>query len=149
VRKRLFGLTPEERAGAAPGRGIYTPEHTERTYTALLERAEPVLRSGRTAILDATFAARRRREDARSFARGLGARACFVETRCAREEALRRLARREAEGRDPSDAGPALYARSVEGFEPPTEWPQAERSAVETDHAAWLEEVRELAARLR
>lgn len=149
VRKRLFGIALGERAAAPPGRGIYTPEHTERTYAALLERAEPVLRSGRTAILDATFASRRRRDAARAFARELGVEAHFVEARCAREVALERLARREAEGRDPSDAGPALYDRSVEHFEPPTEWPEAQRAAVDTGRADWRETLHALAGRLR
>ena len=133
TRKRLAGVAPEDRAGAAPGAGIYTAEWTERTYAALLERAEPVVASGRAALLDATWASARQRAAARAFAERVGAQAWIVEVRCAEATALERLRRREREGRDPSDAGPELLARSRAQFEPPDEWPAARRLALASD----------------
>lgn len=133
VRKRLAGLAAEARASAPPGQGIYTREWNERTYAGLLERAVPVLRSGRAALLDASFAAAADRRRAREAAGALGAEAWLVEVRCSEAVARERLARRAREGRDPSDAGPELLATSLARFEPPHEWPAARRQAADSD----------------
>jgi predicted kinase len=134
TRKRLAGLAPDARAGAAAGgEGIYTDAWNERTYRALLDRAEPVVASGRAALLDATYARAGDRAAARAFAEEAGAEAWLVEARCGETAARERLARRAREGSDPSDAGPELLAPSVAGFEPPDEWPAARRLAVATD----------------
>jgi aminoglycoside phosphotransferase family enzyme/predicted kinase len=137
VRKRLLGLAPEARAGDEWQRGAYAPEHTERTYAGLLARARPVLASGRTAILDATFSRRRWREAAAGLAAELGSAAFLVEARCAADVARARLARRAAAGLDPSDAGPETYAPSARDYEPPDEWPADRRAVVETDRDDW------------
>jgi hypothetical protein len=131
TRKRLAGLAPEERP--APGVGLYTPERIERTYAALLERAGQIAASGRAALLDATWASARQRAAARALAGRLGAEAWLVELRCAEATILERLRRRVREGRDPSDAGPELLARSRAEFEPPDEWPAARRLVLQTD----------------
>jgi aminoglycoside phosphotransferase family enzyme/predicted kinase len=117
VRKREAGLAPTDRAAAGPQRGIYTPEWTERVYAGLLERARPVVASGRTAILDGTFGTRAHRRHARAAADALNVGVRFVETRCPPALARERLARRAAAGADPSDAGPELHAQSLAGFE--------------------------------
>jgi aminoglycoside phosphotransferase family enzyme/predicted kinase len=145
VRKRLAGLAPSARAASTWGGGIYTPEWTKRVYDALLERADPVLASGRVAVLDATFATRSMREAAWSWARARGARAFLIETTCSAPEVLRRLALRERAGRDPSDAGPSLYERSARSFEPPDEWPPGDRFVVATDAPGWRSRARALA----
>jgi len=136
TRKRLAGLAPDARAGAAAGEGLYTDPWNERTYRALLERAEPVVASGRAALLDATYARARDRAAARAFAEAAGAAAWLVEARCGEATARERLARRARDGSDPSDAGPDLLARSRAGFEPPEEWPAARRLVVATDAPA-------------
>jgi aminoglycoside phosphotransferase family enzyme/predicted kinase len=133
TRKRLAGLAPEDRAGAAPGAALYTAEWTERTYAGLLERAEPVVASGRAALLDATWASARQRGAARAFAARVRAAAWLVEVRCGEAAALERLRRRARAGRDPSDAGPELLARSRAQFEPPDEWPPGFRLVLESD----------------
>jgi hypothetical protein len=99
----------------------------------MLERARPVLASGRVAILDATFSRRDRRAEARALAAELGCAAFLVETRADPERTLERLAARRAAGGDPSDAGPETYAHSVRTFESVDEWPEAERAVVWTD----------------
>jgi len=115
------------------GAGIYTTDWTDRTYAGLLERAEPVVASGRAALLDATFAEAARRRAVLAFAAGLGAPAWLVEVRCAEATALARLARRAREGRDASDAGPELLAASIARFEAPAEWPRERHLVVESD----------------
>ncbi len=145
VRKRLAGLAPTARSRDRFAEGLYDPTHVERVYAGLFERAAPVLDSGRIALLDATWSRAADRERARRFARERGMDAFFVETRCAASVARERLARREAQGADPSDAGPQFYARSAARFEPPEEWPAAERRVVETDRADWRKLLRAIA----
>jgi aminoglycoside phosphotransferase family enzyme/predicted kinase len=133
VRKRLAGLAPEIRATAGTGQGIYTAAWNEKTYAALLERAEPVLSSGRPALLDATYSAAAERRRAFARAAELGAPVWLVEVRCSEAVARERLARRAREGRDPSDAGPERLASSLARFEPPDEWPAQRRRLVHSD----------------
>lgn len=148
TRKRMAGLAATDRTGAALGGGIYQKAISDRVYHGLLERAAPVTVSGRVAILDAAFAQARRRLAALAWARERQIPAFLVEVVCAGEAALERLARREAMARDPSDAGPALYAWSARSFEPPEEWPAERRTRICTDGTAWLNEILALAARL-
>jgi len=148
VRKRLLGLAPDEHASAGWNAGAYAPEAVARTYAALLERARPVLASGRPVILDATFARRARRDEARALAAELGCPVFLVETTADRENTLARLERRRAAGHDPSDAGPEAYAPSVRSFEPPEEWPADRRATVRSDHEGWLDALDEVARRL-
>lgn len=148
VRKRLAGLPAEARASAAPGRGIYTREWNERTYAALLERAAPVVGSGRPALLDASFAAAADRQRARAAADALGTEAWLVEVRCEENVARERLARRAREGRDPSDAGPELLATSLARFEPPAEWPAERRAVAHSDRPGFESDLDALARRI-
>lgn len=148
VRKRQAGLAPTQRSHAGLDAGIYSPASSDRVVDGLLERAAPVLASGRIALLDATWSRAADRARARAFAQASGVPAFFIETRCAPAVARERLARREAAGKDVSDAGPAFYARSVERFEPPQEWPAQQRRIVETDRDDWRRELRALWAEL-
>jgi predicted kinase len=140
VRKQLAGLAPTDRGGAQGG--IYTAEWTERVYQGLLERAEPVLGSGRTAILDATFPRAEFRARAVAWARARGAACWIVETRCPPPLARARLAQREREGRDPSDAGPALHASSEAGFEPVAAGEADRHLVIATDRDTWRSDLR-------
>jgi aminoglycoside phosphotransferase family enzyme/predicted kinase len=148
VRKRLGGLAPTERSGVGLDEGIYDPAQSERVYAGLLERAAPVLDSGRIALLDATWSRAADRERARRFAQKRGAALLFVETRCAASVARERLARRQARGADPSDAGPEFHARSAARFEALEEWPAAGHRVVETDREDWRTSLRAIAADL-
>ena len=149
VRKSLAGLAPTARATRATARALYDDESTARTYAGLLERAAPVMRSGRAAILDATFSRRALRERAGAFAAECCAEAFFVEVGCAEAVAIGRLARRRAEGGDPSDAGPDLYAAKAAAFEPPDEWPGPRRVGVRTDEPGWRARLRAISRDLR
>ncbi|SFI77546.1 hypothetical protein SAMN05421835_101745 [Amycolatopsis sacchari] len=55
VRKELAGLPAEQSAAAEYERGIYSPEHTKRTYDELVRRAERLLAMGETVVLDASW----------------------------------------------------------------------------------------------
>jgi hypothetical protein len=149
VRKRLAGVPPTTRVGGAWQSGAYTAEHTDRTYAGLLARAQPVLESGRVAILDATFGRRARREAAVELACRLGVAVTFVEARCAADLARERLARRAAAGTDPSDAGPEHQAASARDFESTVEWPEHRRAVIHTDEQNWRSSLPALAAWIR
>jgi len=115
TRKTLAGLAPERRGGEE----LYTPERTEATYAELMRRAEIVLDSGRTVILDATFDDPRWRELAAAVARTFGANHAFVEASCPDWEALRRRERERARRGSDSDADEALVDRYVAAGRPP------------------------------
>lgn len=110
-RKRLAG------AGADPA-DLYSSAMTERTYDRLADAAQSILNAGYPAIVDATFLGRRHRDRFRDLAASLGARFRILDFR-ASEDALRaRVARREREGGDPSDADTSVLERQIAAREP-------------------------------
>ncbi|MCM2328846.1 MAG: AAA family ATPase [Lysobacter sp.] len=117
-RKRLHGLGGAARTGSAPGEGLYTPQADRITYGRLSALAGEVLDAGWPAIVDAAFLKRAWREMFREFARVRGV--PFVLVACAApEEVLReRVARREREGHDASEAGLAILERQFASIEP-------------------------------
>jgi aminoglycoside phosphotransferase family enzyme/predicted kinase len=149
VRKALAGLAPEAHAPAEPDAGLYAPASRERTYRALLERAEPALASGRLVVLDATWSRRAERDAARSLARRLGAAAWLVRVDCAEATARERVAGRAARGADPSDAGPERVGPSRREFEPVTEWPRETCLELATDAPDWRARLPSLVSRIR
>lgn len=128
TRKHLAGMEPTERAAEG---GLYTPAMTDAVYRVLGERAVSVMRSGRAALLDATFARRAHRRAVGEQARRLGAAFHVVHVDCAPEVVRARLADRTTRGDDPSDAGPERVAPSRQAFE-----------ALEAGEADALHEVR-------
>jgi aminoglycoside phosphotransferase family enzyme/predicted kinase len=141
VRKHVAGLAPEEHRADAWGAGLYTPEQKAAIYRGLLERAEPVIESGRTAILDATYASSAQRSELLRWARERGVSARLIEVTCDPALARERLEARQRERKDPSDAGPELLEASLASFEPPAEWPSDARVRVDTGKDSWREEL--------
>jgi hypothetical protein len=137
TRKALAGLAPDSRAEAREGAPLYADAMTERVYAGLLTRAAPVIASGRPAILDATFSHAVRRTAARELAGAAGVPALLVEVCCDPAVARERVALRAQRGADPSDAGPERVELSRAAFEPPEEWPPADRFRVDTDRETW------------
>lgn len=123
IRKELAGLDPDR-----PGTGeLYATEHTERTYAALLERAESVLGQAGTVVVDASWARAAHRERAGRVADAT--RSALVAVRCAADPET--VARRASGGgRGASDAGPDV-ARTLAAEADP--WPEA--TAVDTGAA--------------
>jgi len=147
VRKALRGLEPTDRGGAAAG--LYAEGEKDAVYAALLDRAEPVLESGRVAVLDATYARERHRSAVLELASRYEVPMWILETRCDAETAIERLALRQASGRDPSDAGPALHARSGREFEPIRPVRGVEHRVLHTDAVSWRSDLRHVSAALR
>jgi len=133
LRKRLAGRAETDHGEQAVDAGLYAPDRREAVYEAMLTRAACVVESGRTAILDASFTRRADRDRARRFAEEKGIDARLIEVRCDPTVAHERLTARAQAGNDPSDAGPDFLAISIERFEAPDEWPEADREVVRTD----------------
>jgi predicted kinase len=140
TRKQLEGLRAEDRRGVGedPGTGLYSDEQKDRVYEALLERAHPILESGRSAVLDASFPTAARRRRALDWAREHARAVRLVHVECAPDIARQWLDRRERGGQDPSDAGPGLYDWSVRSYESPAEWPADSLLRVRTDSPTGL-----------
>lgn len=115
-RKRLAGLKPLERGGAAVGGELYGPEMTARTYAHLRALAEQVLRAGWGVVLDATFLVRSQRLPFQSLAREVGVPARILLCHATTDELERRLLTRTG---DPSDATPQVLRLQLSKVEPP------------------------------
>jgi hypothetical protein len=131
TRKRLLGVAPLTPLHDQPWHSAYSPEVSERVYSALLERARVVLESGRSVVLDATFGQRSRREAARQLARTSGAAFAFVECRASEPVARARLEAR-ARGPSVSDGRSEIYAELARRHEPATELPPPEHVPLDT-----------------
>jgi aminoglycoside phosphotransferase family enzyme/predicted kinase len=137
VRKAMAGIDARTHSEAEPDEGLYTPERTEHVYRALLDRAQSVIDSGRTPILDASFSKRLTRDNVREWAAKRGLRPRLIEVCCDSENARSRLRERARAGADPSDAGPNFLPESEARFEDPVEWPEMDRQVVWTDQQGW------------
>lgn len=129
VRKRLAHLDPARPEPEAYGHGIYSGEWSARTYQAMLEEASAALATGRSVILDASFARRADRDAAAHEASLRGAHLVFIECRCPREVTLAHLAQRWSSritgiaqtGKslpDASDGRPELYDAQAASWQP-------------------------------
>jgi aminoglycoside phosphotransferase family enzyme/predicted kinase len=148
TRKSLAGLALTEHGGP----DVYSHAFTERVYAGLLERAAPVVESGRCAVLDATFARRADRARAAQWADAHGLPALLVETRCDPSAAHGRLVERAKGGSalgSESDAGPELLERSIARYEPPNEWPARRRLEADTTAPDWRAKLAASARRWR
>ncbi|MBI5505574.1 MAG: AAA family ATPase [Deltaproteobacteria bacterium] len=152
VRKSRAGLAPDQSLRTEHGQGAYREDRRAQVYADLLAEARPVVRSGRTVILDATHAKRDWREQARIWAVGEGSPCSLVEVKADESDALARLRERAVRGGDASDAGPELYAAMRAQFEAPLagagDWPARRHFVIDTSRPQWHEDARKAAAAL-
>jgi aminoglycoside phosphotransferase family enzyme/predicted kinase len=118
VRKELAGLRPSESAAEAFQAGIYGAEATASVYAELLSRAELLLRSGRSVILDASWTRQCWRNAAHEMGRCAAADVVGLKCEAPRELSTLRLKERGDEGRDPSDATPSIAEAMAQVAEP-------------------------------
>ncbi len=119
LRKELAGIPAEQSAAAGYGEGIYTPEWTARTYSALLDRASALLSSGESVVLDATWSDAAQREAAVRMAERTSADLVALHCHVPGDVAATRLSTR-APGASDADASVAAV---MEAREQP--WPEA------------------------
>jgi aminoglycoside phosphotransferase family enzyme/predicted kinase len=110
IRRELLG--PEDAAAK------YRPEARAAVYEELFRRADELLRAGFMVVLDGTFLLRSQRRRAAALAAAQGLPQVVFRCACPAEEARSRIARRLAQGSDPSEARPELYAEQAAGEEP-------------------------------
>lgn len=148
-RKRLQGLAPQARSGAALASGIYDAASTQRTYGRLAALAAGVLEAGYPAVVDAAFLAREEREHFRRAAAQAGA-ACVIAHCTASQATLRqRVAAREARADDASEAGVAVLERQLASAQPLAPDEAAIAIALDTETAAGMQRgVETIAVRL-
>ena len=129
VRKRLLGLAPAARAGAA----AYGESFNRRTYTELGRLARQELEHGRGVLVDATF---RRAADRGSFLDALGGlpeASLVVECRAPAGVRLERARRRSGEASAVSDADAEVVRLQREDAGLLDELPPARHITVRTD----------------
>ena len=131
TRKSLLGVEPEERVLEPAWQGAYDPEMTARTYTELFRRADVVLGTGRSVILDASFRSREHRERARQLAAWRGAPFHFVECRADWELCRERLRKRERAG-GVSDGRLAIFDEFAARWQPAGELSLEEHVVLDT-----------------
>lgn len=114
-RKRLFGLSSEDRGGSNVGEGLYARDATRQTYARLLALAQQVLRAGHAVVVDATFLDRSDREAFRALAASLDVPFRILACRAAPSTLRNRVGARQTEGKDASDADLSVLERQLEG----------------------------------
>lgn len=135
TRKQLAGIDPHTPWRDAAFSGHYGVEQTRAVYAELLRRAEVILRSGRSAIIDASFRERAQREAARAQAAALGCEFVFIECVAPSELCRRRLTQR-ASGPSTSDGRADIFDEFVRGYEAVTELAAAEHARIDTSAPA-------------
>ncbi|MFF4541889.1 AAA family ATPase [Streptomyces aureus] len=119
IRKELAGIPAEQPAPAGYREGLYTPEWTARTYTALIDRADALLSSGESVVLDATWSDAAQREAALRLAERTSSDLVALHCHVPGDVSAARLGTRAS---GTSDAGADILT-AIAAVEPP--WPQA------------------------
>ena len=117
-RKRLHGLAAAARTGSGVSAGLYTAAASRRTYLALAEIADALLRNGESALIDAAFLERNVRRDFRQIAAANAAKFAILDCTASPSELKRRIRARSRAGRDASEADLAVLAHQLRTAEP-------------------------------
>jgi hypothetical protein len=145
-RKRLHGLSPRARTGSRVGAGLYDVAAGRRTYAALADVADALLRNGENAIIDAAFLRSAERADFRQIAAANAARFAILDCTASAAELRRRVLRRGRARRDASEANLAVLEHQLRTHEP---LDHAERRFAIRVHTEKSVDFARLAARLR
>ncbi len=122
VRKELAGIAANERRPDGMGQGIYTPEFTERTYSAMLEYGRRDLAAGAGGVvLDGSYSRQADRRRVLDLAAELAVRVFFLLCTCSEAEVKRRLAIRARDPDAVSDGRWEIFELQKQGFAEPDE----------------------------
>jgi aminoglycoside phosphotransferase family enzyme/predicted kinase len=135
-RKRLVGLAPEQDSPPGDETGLYSRHMSRKTFLKLEELAAMVIEAGFPVIVDGTFLHRKVREPFRDLARRLQVPFVILDCIADPDEIRRRLAAREEEGQDVSEAGIHVMEQQLEHLEPLMGAELASRVAVDSSRAA-------------
>lgn len=131
-RKRLFGLDPLETTEAGVGEGIYTHDATERTYARLAEQAGRLAAAGEAVIVDATFLDHRMRALLRETAEAQGVPFTILHASAPQLVLEERIRKRQAAGRDASEADTDVLRAQIDNADPLTDEEQQYTVTVDT-----------------
>jgi aminoglycoside phosphotransferase family enzyme/predicted kinase len=120
-RKRLFGLGACQSSRDAQAGGIYDSASTARTYARLYELARIALEAGWPVVVDAAFLRRAQRLPFAALAASLALPFAIIDCRASLPELRGRIERRQANGRDASEADVAVLERLQTVAEPLSE----------------------------
>ena len=122
VRKELVGLSANERRPDELEQGIYSPEFTEKTYQAMLERTEQDLQQGACGVvLDGSYSMRDDRRKVLDLAGSKRVDVFFILCTCSDMEVKRRLDLRAKDPAAVSDGRWEIFVKQKEQFEFPDE----------------------------
>jgi aminoglycoside phosphotransferase family enzyme/predicted kinase len=118
VRKQLARLKPTVRQREPFGQGIYSRDLSEKTYRAMRQEAEHLLKQGHPVILDGSYKKQEERRSLLGLARNLGADIRFVECRAPVSLIRQRLEARRQDPRAVSDGRWELFRAQRADFDP-------------------------------
>ena len=148
-RKRMHRLEPKTRTGSSLAAGIYDTESSRRTYAHLAELSARILEAGFPAIVDAAFLQREQRDRFRRVAERIGAPCLFVHCTASETTLRRRVAEREAQASDASEAGVTVLEDQLAGGQPLAPDEEAMAVTVDTEtQAAMRRGIGAIAARI-
>ncbi|MEM7584507.1 MAG: AAA family ATPase [Acidobacteriota bacterium] len=131
TRKALLGVASTDPLHVPAWSGPYAPGQTERTYDELWRRADAVLASGRSVIIDASFRSRAKRLAARELARRHDVPFLFVECQVDQAVCRWRLHQR-ARSASTSDGRLEIFDDFVASWERVDELAESEHQVLET-----------------
>ncbi len=136
-RKRLRGLRARDRAGAAPGQGLYAAGVTADTYTRLCDLSEEIVNSGFPVVVDASFLKADQRRAFRARADALGVPFRIVDIDAPLDQLRARLDRRLHVTAEASDADTQVLEYQLSQAEPLGAAERLSAVYVATDNYAW------------
>lgn len=111
ARKELAHIPASEHRFEEFGKGIYTEEFTEKTYSEMIKQAESFLKKGCSLILDATFQKSKYRQEAADLAEKLSAEFHIIECIASDDIIRERLEKRAKEEGIASDGRWEIYVK--------------------------------------
>jgi len=116
-RKRRHGLCPLAASHSGLGRGLYDASASDATYRHLRDLARSVVVAGFSAVVDASFLERRHRDLFRQLAGELGVPLILVHCEAPPPVLYERVAARQQQGGDASEAGAEVLRRQLQTAE--------------------------------
>ena len=132
IRKELAGINPTESQRESADTGIYAREFSQKTYDALLNRAEEKLKQGDSVVIDASYQYAHDRQQVRELANALKSQLYFIFCQCPEAEMQLRMDLRERDPAAVSDGRWEIYLQQKKRFELPDELSDSELIILDT-----------------